>query len=225
MDKIIYKFIFKNGKEVDYKVDLNRVDSNQPTPSLDNVDWTDLDFNKCSVCPLSSQTHKKCPAAIDVQQMMTEFRDVLSTDMVKVSVETQNRFYYKECDAQTGLKALVGLVMATSSCPILKQFKGLAFYHLPFASIEETSFRAISSYLIKQYFIAKNNGVADWELNNFSKFYDIAQNVNECFFERIKVASKADANLNAIVAFSSQSMILSITFDDLLEELRKQMME
>ncbi|BBH52333.1 DUF6901 family protein [Fluviispira sanaruensis] len=225
MDKIIYKFIFMHGKEIEYVVDLNRIEGDKSQNSLENVDWTDLDFNKCSVCPLSSQSIKKCPAAIDVQQMMTEFRDVLSTDIVKVSVESQHRFYFKECDAQTGLKALVGLVMATSSCPILKQFKGLAFYHLPFASIEETSFRAISSYLLKQFFIAKNNGVADWELNNFSKFYDTAQNVNESFFQRIKVASKADANLNAIVAFSSQSMILSITFDDLLEELRKQMME
>jgi hypothetical protein len=225
LSKIIYKFIFADKRESKFSIDLNRKDLAHNLNSYPNVEWTNLEFNKCSNCPLKTEDTAKCPPALDVQQAMSEFHSVLSTEMIQTHVETENREYYKECDAQTALKALVGLVMATSSCPILKEMKGMAYYHLPFASLEETVYRSISSYLLKQYFKSQQGEVPDWKLDQLPVYYEQIQIVNDCFFERIKVASKADANLNVIVSFSSQSQLLSLAFDEYLEILKKQFMD
>ena len=223
LSKISYKFIFENNRESIFTVDLDR--NNKDNPSCPDVEWTNLEFNKCSNCPLNSNEYKKCPPAVDVQFAMREFHSVLSTEIIKTYVESENRSYYKECDAQTALKALIGLMMATSSCPILKEMKGMAYYHLPFASIEETVFRSVSSYLLKQFFKSKENETPDWALEHLPSYFDQIQIVNSSFFERIKVASQADANLNAIVSFSSQSQLLSFAIEEYLDVLKKQFME
>ena len=154
LSKIVYKFNFEDKRESTFAVDLDRKTSVVENTSCPDAEWTNLEFNKCSNCPLKSEEHKKCPPALDVQMAMSEFHSVLSTERIKTYVEAENRTYFKECDAQTALKALVGLIMATSACPILKEMKGMAYYHLPFASIEETVYRSVSSYLLRSHRIA-----------------------------------------------------------------------
>jgi hypothetical protein len=224
LPKIVYKFIFEDKRESIFTVDIDRIGSIIENKENNDVEWTNLEFNKCTNCPLKLDEHKKCPPALDVQLAMREFHSVLSTEKIQTYVESENRIYYKECDAQTALKALIGLIMATSSCPILKDLKGMAYYHLPFASMEETVFRTVSSYLLKQYFRVKEGGTPDWTLENLPNYFDQIQIVNVCFFERIKVASKADANLNAIVSFSSQSQLLSLAIEEYLDVLKSQFM-
>ncbi|MGY3805257.1 DUF6901 family protein [Pigmentibacter ruber] len=221
MINITYKFIFTNNREVKFTVDLDRPVLFTTNPKDPDVEWTNLDFNKCSNCPLNSAEIKKCPTALDVQHAMLEFHDVLSTEIVKTYVETENRSYFKECDAQTGLKALVGLIMATSGCPILKEMKGMAYFHLPFATIEETVFRSVTTYLLKQYYKFIDKQEPDWSLQNIPAYFDTIQIVNEFFFQRIKAASKADANLNVIVSLSSQSQLISLSIDEYLESLKE----
>lgn len=221
MINITYKFIFTNNREVKFTVDLDRPALFSTNPKDPDVEWTNLDFNKCSNCPLNSAEIKKCPTALDVQHAMLEFHDVLSTEIVKTYVETENRSYFKECDAQTGLKALVGLIMATSGCPILKEMKGMAYFHLPFATIEETVFRSVTTYLLKQYYKFIEKQEPDWSLQNIPAYFDTIQLVNESFFQRIKAASKADANLNVIVSLSSQSQLISLSIDEYLESLKE----
>ncbi|WGL60570.1 hypothetical protein QEJ31_03010 [Pigmentibacter sp. JX0631] len=221
MPNVTYKFIFSSNKEVKFTVDLDRPALFSTNPKDPDVEWTNLDFNKCANCPLNSAEIKKCPTALDVQHAMLEFHDVLSTEIVKTYVETENRSYFKECDAQTGLKALVGLIMATSGCPILKEMKGMAYFHLPFATIEETIFRSVTTYLLKQYYKFMEKQEPDWSLQNIPAYFDTIQLVNESFFQRIKVASKADANLNVIVSLSSQSQLISLSIDEYLESLKE----
>ena len=213
MSKINYKFEFNNSKILEFLIDLNRNQSIDLSTRDDHTEWTNLSYHKCENCPLDDKIIKKCPAALDVKEAMNHFKDVLSTDIIKTSVETENRTYLKTCDAQTALKSLLGVVMATSGCPILGEMKGIAYFHLPFASLEETIFRTISAYLLKQYFNYKSAQNSDWNLEKIPDFFEKIQNVNLKFFERIKIASKADANLNAIVSFSSQSQIFSFDLD------------
>lgn len=75
--------------------------------------------------------------------------------------------------------------------------------------------------MLKQYFNYKSGQNSDWNLEQIPDFFEKIQNVNLKFFERIKIASKADANLNAIVSFSSQSQIFSFALDEYLEEIKK----
>jgi hypothetical protein len=77
----------------------------------DHTEKTNLSYHKCENCPLDDKIIKKCPAALDVKEAMNHFKDVLSTDIIKTSVETENRTYLKTCDAPT---AATGFVVCTS---------------------------------------------------------------------------------------------------------------
>jgi hypothetical protein len=58
-----------------------------------------------------------CPVAIDIETISSQFADILSYEEAHIEVITQERSYSKATDAQTGLRSLLGLIMATSACP------------------------------------------------------------------------------------------------------------
>lgn len=217
--KIEYKFIVKEGDPLVFQVDTRR----STAESEDTVDfpfWTKLDYHKCVNCPLSETEHVYCPAAMDAKRITQTFKSMLSTEEVTVEVRTPDRMYVKETDSQTGLRALFGLVMATSGCPILSRFRGLADTHLPFASIEETILRVAGSYLIQQFLVLREGGEPDWEFAGLNRFYEEIQEVNRCFKSRIDAASEQDANMNALGSLVYLAMGVSFSLEDQLSDLR-----
>ena len=126
----------------------------------------------------------------------------------------------KRTDAQTGLRALFGLVMATSGCPILARLKGLARTHLPFSTMEETIFRTVGAYLIQQFLIHKKGGEPDWELKGLNLLYEQLQEVNRCFKARIDAASEQDANMNALGSLIYLAMGVSFSLEAQLQEIQ-----
>jgi hypothetical protein len=218
---IEYIFTMDNGTAHKFQVDIDRTpsraDSARP-PAF----WTAMQFNQCTNCPLKADAHPYCPAALDIEEIAQYFRDISSFESVTVEVKTAERTYIKYCDVQTGLRALLGLVMATSACPITSQLKALTYYHLPFANIEETVFRAVSAYLLKQYFIHKAGGAPDLELKGLNQLYQNLQEINCCFKKRLDLASENDANMNAISALNFLSVAVAYSLEDTLQRLRPQ---
>jgi hypothetical protein len=170
---------------------------------------------------LKASEHTHCPTALDFEAIAQRFSAIKSFERTTVEVRTAERIYTKHCDVQTGLRGLLGLVMATSACPISSQLKALAHFHLPFASIDETLFRVVSAYLIKQYFACRDGGEADWELAGLNQFYQDMQELNYCFKLRLDAASALDANLNAIVALNFLSVAVSSSLEDQLDKLKQ----
>jgi hypothetical protein len=112
--------------------------------------------------------------------------------------------------------------MATSGCPILAQFRGLAQYHLPFATMDETLFRTSGAYLLKQYYIWKSGGTPDLAMKGLEQFYREVGTVNRCFKARLDAAfdKVKDANLNAIGSLLYISMGVGFSIDDNMSELQ-----
>ena len=187
--------------------------------------WTKLDYAQCSNCPLSMEDYRHCPVAVDLEEVVDRFSEILSVTEVKVWVVTPTRTYYKECDAQTGLDSLLGLIMATSSCPILGQFKAMARTHLPFSTHFESTWRALGSHLIKQYFIRKDGGKPDWDLKNMTDFYEEINTVNQHFADRVRDASKKDASVNAVIQLSALSITVQATLEEELDEIKAMLFE
>ena len=144
---------------------------------------------------------------------------------MKVTMRNPRRTCVKETDAQMGLEALLALVMATSACPILSRLRSQALFHLPFASIDETIYRTVGDYLIKQYFIMKDGGQPDFALAGLDALYRDLARLNICFFSRIQAACTKDANLNAVVVLRSLSEIVSMSLEERLAPLREAMQE
>jgi hypothetical protein len=215
---IKYTFKFESGITSTFEIDFDSL-----TSAPDGIpDWMLLENNKCPHCPLKSCDTKICPAALEVSPVIEAFKDTLSTEQVFARVETPERNYEKQLDAQRAITALVGLLMAKSQCPILSELRGLAKFHLPFANTEEALFRSVGAYFLKQYYKHKAGQADALDLKGLSDFYESLCLLNEHFYKRIRLASKKDANLNAVVVLHSLSSIVILSLDDQLENLKDQ---
>ena len=216
---IEYLFKLDNGTSFQFEVDLNR--SEKPASAKnESAFWTRLEFNQCSNCPLKLTEHSHCPVAVDVEQIILQFKSLFSYEKALVQVTTPERMYSKHCDVQSGLRSLLGLVMSTSACPILSRLRGLAHYHLPFGSPAETLFRTAGAYLLQQHFVFKAGGKPDLELHGLDELYDQLMIVNRCFKGRIDAASEKDANMNAIGQLFFLAMAVADSLEDQLADLR-----
>ncbi len=216
---IEYVFTLDDGTIHRFEVDLERI-FDPSLASAEHAVWTKLDCQQCSNCPLKLTEHCHCPAAVDLEGIIPIFQKLFSCQKVMVEVRTPRRTYLKHCDVQTGLASLLGLVMATSACPILSRLKGLAYFHLPFASVEETAFRTTSAYLLSQHFRYKEGREPDQELTGLVDFYKQLRILDECFKKRLEVTAVQDASMNALVSLWAISMRLTYSIEDHLMELK-----
>ena len=218
---IKYRFKFSDKPQEEIELDLStRALEISDTKSGDFPDWVKLDFHKCPHCPLDINTHPRCPLSAKLVKIVELFERVFSYDEIDVEVETQDRLICQRTTAQRGLSPLMGLVVATSGCPYTSFFKPMAHFHLPFATEEETLFRATSTYLMAQYFIGKDGGQPDYNLKGLKKVYDDIRIVNTSIAERLRAASQADASTNAIILLDMFARAAPYIIEEHLEEFR-----
>lgn len=202
METISIKYIFhlKDDEEEIFDIQLSHetldIVGNIPTnlPS-----WTDLEFHQCENCPLSVQDTPSCPLAANLVNLCNRFSHITSYDQISLEVITDNRTMTNQTTAQRCLSSLMGLIIATSGCPKTSFFKPMARFHLPFATTEETLFRATSTYLLIQYFLQIKGLQSDNGINGLRKIYEDVHTVNTTMAKRLKKASFKDASVNAIV--------------------------
>ena len=219
MNRVIYNLRAANGTEHTFEIDLERNQHGTPAPASTPPEWTLLEFQRCSNCPIESTTNLWCPTALDIVPLAEPFTGSLSIDRADVWVHTAERSYFKNCDMQTALKSMFGLVMASSACPYMARLKPLAYFHLPFATLEETVHRIVGAYLVNQY-ISQNEGKkADWNLQDLEHLFSDLRTVNINFMNRLRKASTEDANINAVQTFVSVSSVVEMGIDNILGKM------
>jgi len=109
--------------------------------------------------------------------------------------------------------------MVTSNCPVMDRLRPNVRFHLPFASEEETIYRAISMYLTAQYFRLRNGEEPDWALKKLAEVYRGVSEVNKGMTERLADASTKDANVNAVIHLSSSSQTLDNFLEHCVQEI------
>ena len=221
MYRITYAFCFKNGDSKNFYVDLNTDTLIMVTPDLTNKPgWTQLDFKQCPCCPLQKEKHPHCPIALNIARVVDSFQHTLSYETCSVRCVTPERTYLKNTSLMEGLSSLLGLIMAVSNCPIMAPFRPMARFHLPFSTIEETTVRVVSLYLLRQYFLYKSKQVLDLDLKKLPKHYETIQTLNTGLLERIRGLHQTDADRNAICIFHSLAQLLSTEIDTDLNSLK-----
>lgn len=221
MGKITYEFKIDNGEVFTFQIDPQTAASTGKSSQTRSASWTKLDYYQCENCPLSPEDHAHCPVALDIEEVAQKFSNLLSWKQAEVWVHTEERSYSKTCDLQTGLRSMLGLMMALSMCPILSRLKPLAASHLPFSTFQETVSRVVGNYLIRQFLNDRNNAEPDWSLTELKAMYKELVTVNFSMLERIRAASKEDANLNAISIFFSMSSIVNMALEEQLDEMEE----
>ncbi len=197
--KYNYKFVFKSGVEKEFNIELDSVTLNL-IPAGERIcpDWTRLDCFRCPNCTLSEE-HEFCPIAVNMVEVVNYFSNFVSYEPVEVLVTAPERKYIKEVALQHGVSSLIGIYMVTSGCSVLEKLKPMVRFHLPFATIHETAYRAISMYLLGQYFLYQRGAEPDWDLKKLAETYENIRLVNESFCKRLRTIEGRDASLNALV--------------------------
>jgi hypothetical protein len=217
--RFTYLVTLDDGTEHRFIIDLNRKKSAPKTRGALPV-WTALDEHKCPNCPLPSVDDAVCPAARDLVPLVEEFKKTQSIAKVEVRVINDEREVKKNTDAQTALGSLMGLLMASSGCPILDRLQPLAAMHQPFPTATETIYRTVALHLVRAFVEGREPN-----LDELRKFYEDVDQVNFAFAERLRAAVERDASLNALVLLQSSGALVSFSIENDLARLRKWLAE
>jgi hypothetical protein len=177
--------------------------------------WTALEHERCPNCPLPGGDDAACPPAADLAPVVERFSQLSSIARASVRVLTEEREVRKDTDAQTALSALMGLIMATSGCPILRRLKPLAVMHLPFATATEVVQRTVAAHLVRAMLDGKPADVEE-----LRRIFEEIDTLNFAFMTRLRSAAQKDASLNALVVLQAGGALVAGSLEDGLRRLR-----
>jgi hypothetical protein len=182
--------------------------------------WTRLDYHRCPNCLLRRNQHPYCPLSLKLVKIVNRFSALLSYDQIVLEVTTSERRIIQSTTAQRAIGSLMGLVSATSGCPHTVYFKPMARFHLPLANEEETICRAVSMYLLAQYFCAPHDFGGPRQLEGLRDIYENIQVVNMSIAHRLRAASQTDSTVNAIIILDTFARAIPYVIEESLEEIR-----
>jgi hypothetical protein len=217
--KVDYRFQLEGRAPVEFRVTAEP--AAQELAKLPG--WTKLEHCQCSNCPLKTIDTARCPAAVEILPVVTEFQAEDAYQKVFVVVQDDRRTYSKSTTLEEALRSLLGLKMATSGCPVLSELKPMAIHHLPFASPDEFIMRSVSHYLLQQSLAKRNDEEPDWDLKGLVARNQRLQLVNQALWQRIHSVCSGDSNLKALLNFFSMASSVSFSLESQLRKLETKM--
>jgi hypothetical protein len=217
--RIEYDFEFEDGARKSFLVDADLTSREVHYPSPARPRWAELDFLKCEHCSLDSASHPHCPAAVSIQDLIEYFSDRLSYSRCRCTVRFNEKTVIGEKPLQDALFSLIGLRMATSVCPYLSRFRPMARFHEPFSTPFYTVYRALSFFLIEQYFRNRKRGRWEFDLDDLKEFYANINRVNNKMSRRLREAEVMDAAPNSITILSVFGTSMTVLFEEYLKTL------
>lgn len=223
--QIRYRFNFPDGTEKVFDVELDRkTGALVRKPHESYPSWTSLGYCRCRHCPLKVEEHSNCPVATSLVDVVDFFNDCKSVKQANVTVETERRTSSRQqTQLYPAISSLMGIHMASSGCPVMDKLRPMVLHHLPFASTEETMYRALSMYALAQHFRSKAGLEPDANFSGLGEIYQDINTLNMDFSKRFKTYTDSEATTNAIVSLDcfAQMIEFSIT-EEMLEELEEQ---
>jgi hypothetical protein len=236
--RIRYRFDLPDGsqKTLDFLFDAATFRLSNPPPA-DPPFWTELKFNQCANCPLSTERHAHCPAAVQMAAALEPLNALVSFDTVGVTVVQPERTVHAETTAQQAMSSVLGLIMATAGCPWTDRLRPMARFHLPFANEAETLYRSVSMFLLSREVCGGGATPAAAETaptspetaraapdrSAFAALEELYRNlhlVNRDMSRRLGAATNTDPPRNAIALLDTYTTLLPAALDRSLDELR-----
>jgi hypothetical protein len=209
---ITFRFILENGTEKVFPLNIDDNSLQFIAPEIAAPEWTKKEKIACPVennlCP------GFCPIAWNLDATIKFFDGLPSYEKVTVYVETEQRTYSKNTSLQDGIGSLIGILMTTSGCHVLDKLRPMVRYHLPFATLEETEYRAFSMFLLAQFLRKKKGLEPDWDMTSLKELYRDIMKINKNIAKRIGDLEKLDASINAVVILNNFANMVSFDLED-----------
>lgn len=216
-----YRFTFESGekKEFSASIDpatLNLVSTGKDTPA----EWTRFSNFKCPHCPLKCNDGEYCPVAVNLEEIIRFFSNSASYEKVFVEVSANDRHLSRHTTLQESVSGLIGIMMVASGCPVMGKLKPMVRFHMPFSSLIETEFRAMSMYMLGQFFLYKRGVKPDMEMQGLIDIYEDIKKLNQNVVRRIADIEKMDTSINSLVVLNNFADYVTISLDDkMLDEI------
>lgn len=217
---LTYRFRFPDGDEKVFPLELERKSCALVQAPRDVLpEWTKLGFCQCAHCPLKPAEHPHCPVAVSIVDVVEFFYDSQSVERVEVVVETEQRSATRK-DARLfpAISSLIGIYMVSSGCPVLNKLRPMVRHHLPFADMDETIYRALSMYVLAQYFRQKQGLSADFDLRGLARIYQEINTLNLDFSRRLSSESKGEATTNALTSLDCFAQMIDFSISEAMLE-------
>ena len=218
--KITYRFFASTDKalSVDLAFDAKTyqlvIPDSSPRPP-----WTKLENNRCPNCPLPTDC-AHCPSALGIALFLPLFEARVSHEKAVIEVETPHRTIVAKTTFQSGMASLIGLICATSGCPLTRFLRPMARFHTPFSEEQETLYRSFSSWLLMAYMRQKLNGGSEAiTLDGLKRNYQDLSVMNACLAERLRKGVTRDAALNAVIILDLFAQIAPDNIDGGFEDI------
>ena len=182
--------------------------------------WTDLKVHQCPNCPLEVDFVRSCPAAAALVDLVGRSQNMNSFEEVDLEVITSDRTVKQTVTAQRAFSSFMGLILPISGCPRLEVFKPMARFHLPLANDDETMYRTISMYAVRQLFRAEQGFEVESDLKGLLDIYGEVDKVNIALNARLEQATTNGATSNAIVVLGSFAVALPGLIDKSVGEIK-----
>jgi hypothetical protein len=182
--------------------------------------WTELTYEQCDHCPLRREQTSFCPVAVNLVPLIGLSAEIASYQKISVKVITGQRTVSAVTTAQRVLGSMLGLIMATSPCPHLAYLKPMARFHLPLADPVETVYRAITMYLLAQFFKNEQGHGYNFDFSGLQQIYRNLQIINKHQANRIRAAMNQDAAVNGIILLDVFSREVFWSIEEGLGEMR-----
>ena len=216
-----YIFSFEDGQEHLFSANLDPETLMYiPQRPLHGDDWTRLEQNQCENCSLDAKSHPDCLVALTIKDLITAFADTFSYKTAEITVHTNERSYFKKTTMQKGIASLMGILMVSSGCPVMAKLRPMVRFHLPFASILETTFRTTSTYLLGQFFRKDTEKPPDFSFEGLLETYKDVNRVNQTIAKRIRSIAAEDATENALIILDILALDVALSIEDKIKELR-----
>ena len=221
ISKVQYKFIFADESEKVLELHL-RTDNLTPVAWLPAKppEWAALDNHKCGHCPLNSDKHAYCPAALNLAKLVDECNEMDLLDTVKLVVKTADRVVVVSATVQKALGSFIGLLMASSDCPPASYFRPVARFHLPLATEAETIFRAVSAYAMGQFMRRQAGKEGAVTLDGLFDVYADLEMVNTGLSIRLKTAGKDGAVAKSLMEWDVFSGMFPMRAEEVMDKMR-----
>lgn len=182
-------------------------------------DWAKLSYCQCPNCPLDSNEVEYCPTAVSFIPVVESFKNIESDSEVEVEARVGNRRVALKASARRAISSVVGLLFAGSGCPRTIYFRPMVRFHIPVATEDETIMRAMSMYLLVQYFKYKSGEKPDMDLVGLRKIYDELQVVNMTMAERLRSIEGTTAPVNSVILLDMYTKMIPDKIDNSLKDL------
>jgi len=214
---ITYRLDLGDGEIVEFDIDTERglTDGN----GCETPEWTKLSFFRCEHCREKDDA-ETCRLALSLVRVVDRFQAIISHDRIGLEVITPERRICQETTAQRAMSSLMGLLIATSGCPHTDFLRPMARFHLPLASEQETVYRAVSCYMLAQYFRHQERLEVDMEFAGLNRLYQNLQIVNMSVVKRLRKASQTDSSVNALILLDLYAKAMPFSLADSLEEFQ-----